>query len=424
MRTLAACLCAAAGLVLVPAAAPAQPGALAYSDEDGSLYLATLQGTSPQTLFEADNSTSLAALAISPDGKQVLALDTGDDDELVLVPTAGGQPAPIDGTDGADAGSFSPDGKTVVFSIGQYSTGDLDAGLYTVQLGGQSAAPKQVVTTPGSADDSLPEYSPDGTKLAFTRDTFDTRSAETVTLELAPAAGGAVKPLTTGAVPDAFDGGALSFSPDGTTIAYAGDYDDPGIWTVPVAGGNPTQLTSDYDYWPAFASDGSKVYFSRDSGSDNASDLTAADVYELWTVKKDGTGAALVIEGDFEDLAVGTLAGTGGGGPTTSTPSTTNGTGTTQPTPTTTTTAAPATTTTATQPASHATAKKPKATGITVTAKPPRYVVRWHGKAPAWKVTLRVGKDTATARVKGAIHSHTFVLHNAGGAHSARVTAV
>ena len=58
-----------------------------------------------------------------------------------------------------------------------------------------------------------------------------------------------------------------------------------------------------------------------------------------------------------------------------------------------------------------------------MTVKGPRYTVRWHGRASAWKVVLHVGKKTATARVKGAVHSHTFVLHSATGTHSARVTA-
>src|SRR5439155_2607315 len=111
-------------------------------------------------------------------------------------------------------------------------------------------------------------------------------------------------------------GGRLAFSPDGTKIAFAGDYQTPGIYTVPVAGGDTTQLTSDLDYWPSYSANGSKLFFSRDAGSDNADDNAARpvasssdeDVYELWTVKKDGSGEAVIAQGNFQDLAVGLVA--------------------------------------------------------------------------------------------------------------------
>ena len=404
---LAACLGVAAGLAFAPAAL-AQPGVIAYSDADGSLYLASLSGTNPKTLVDADTTTSLVALAISPDGKQVLALDTGDSEQLVLVPAAGGDPDGVSGTDGADSGAFSPDGKTIAFTVNEYSSSDLDPGLYTVPVAG--GTPKRIVATPGDDEDSTVQYSPDGTKLAFTRDDVDSKGNETVTLELVAAAGGTPKPLATDLIPDPSDGGRLAFSPDGATIAYAGDYETPGIFTVPVAGGTPTELTTDFDYWPSYSSDGSKLYFSRDSGSENAEDTSDDDVFELWTMKKDGTAPAIVAEGDFEDLALGAAAAAADGG---STPTTTTTTATT-----TTTTAG----TTATAPKTATAAKTAKgATGVKVTVKGRRYLVRWSGKAPAWKVTLRVGRKTASVKVKGSIHAHTFVLAGAKGRASAVV---
>ena len=80
----------------------------------------------------------------------------------------------------------------------------------------------------------------------------------------------------------------------------AGDYTAPGIYTVPVAGGPATQLTSDPDYWPSYSADGTKVFFSRDAGSDHA-DVNAAkpvaptsadDLYELITER---AGRSLVL---------------------------------------------------------------------------------------------------------------------------------
>ena len=140
-------------------------------------------------------------------------------------------------------------------------------------------------------------------------------------------------------------------------------------------------------------------------------------------MNKDGTGAALVSEGDFEDLAIGARGRLRRRRPAA---------GRRRPRPrrhdrddhddhddhddrddrd---------------QPAGLARRRRqPRATHVTITiAKGRATSVRWRGKAPAWKVTLRVGKKTATARVKGTVHSHTFVLHNAKGTHRARVPAL
>jgi hypothetical protein len=40
--------------------------------------------------------------------------------------------------------------------------------------------------------------------------------------------------------------------------------------------------------------------------------------------------------------------------------------------------------------------------------------VTWKGTAPKWLVTLTVGKKTYSAKVKGTVHSHVFVVKVAG----------
>jgi Tol biopolymer transport system component len=424
VRTAAALLSALVVLVTAAAASSATraaSGLIAYSDAGGSLYASSLQGTNPTTLFTSDTSTTLQALAVSPDGKQVLAIEYGNQTQLVLVPVAGGAPTPVSGADGAGSGSFSPDGTKLVFSLADSASATLSAGIYTVSVSG--GTPKLIAATPSGVTDALPEYAPDGTKLAFVRDAFDAQGNETVSLELMPSSGGSPTALTTtGLAPNLGSGGGIAFSPDGTTIAFGGDYSNPGIFTVPVAGGNPTQLTSDYDYWPSFSADGSKVYFSRDAISthadDNANTPVAPsnnDLYELWTVKKDGSGAAVVAEGDFENLALPVIA-------------TSSNTTTSTPSPTTTPAPGPSTApsnknTPATTAAGKTSAKahKASATSISVTTKGSRYTVKWKGKATSWSVILKVGIKTATAKVKGSLHSHTFVLAGAHGAVSARV---
>jgi WD40-like Beta Propeller Repeat len=247
-----------------------------------------------------------------------------------------------------------------------------------------------------------------------------------------PVAGGTPNAITAGLAPDLESGDHLSFSADGKQIAFAGDYSNPGIFTVPVAGGTATQLTSDYDYWPSFSADGSKVYFSRDASSTNADDNASApvapvdtDLYELWSMKSDGTGQAVVAEGDFENLVLAAIATSAASSPTTpaAAPATPTATTTTPATgPGTTKKGTPTITTPTVK-----TAGKPhagSARSVSVTSKGPRHLVKWSGRAAAWNVILKIGKKTHTARVKGSVHSHVFVLPGAHGAVSARVLTV
>jgi len=322
-------------------------------------------------------SESYQTASFSPDGNTVLAIESGDDAGLVLIPVGGGASVSLGGTGQADGASFAPDGRSVVFS-----TGD---GIYTVPLTG--GTPKLVAATPDGATDSLPQYSPDGKTIAFARDATDANGDESVSLELMPASGGAVTPIAAGLIGTLGQGGRISFSPDGKTLLYAGDYTDAGIFSIPVAGGEPTQLTTDTDYWPSYLDGG--IVFARDASSagadDNADDPVASvdeDLYELWTMKPDGSGAAVVAEGDYEALSVA------------------------QPVAALTPPPMPAPTVT-----------------VTVTKKGARYVVRWTGTASRWTVTLKVGRTKALASLPGAAHSHTFVLKKAKGAYSATVSS-
>jgi len=414
-RAFLTALAGAAALAAVTAATAvgAVPLQIAFNSSDESTFsLGTTAGNDGQVIFQTDGSSSISALSIAPDGSDVLALTDTDQFQLALVPAAGGDPVPIDGTIGADSGSFSPDGKTILFSIGQNTSDTLSPGIYSVGVSG--GTPKQLVASPDGATDSGPQLSPNGAQLAFVRDAVAADGTETVTLEVAPAAGGDATELADTLAPTVDGGQHLSFSPDGKTIAYAGDYSNQGIFTVAVSGGASAQLTSDSDYWPIFSPDGSTVFFSRNAFSANADDQAASpvdpideDLNELWSMNADGSGAAVIAEGDFVSLASaplvakasggtgGTGGGTGGGG-TGGGGTGGGGGGTTKP-------------------------KSVSASGIHVAVHATHYVVTWKGKASAWKVQLKVGKLTVAVKVKGTVHTHTFTLHGAKGTPRATV---
>src|SRR5437868_14538977 len=114
MRTAVASLFAL--LVFASAASPATgPSLIAYSDLNGSLYVATTQGTNKTALATSDGTTTMQALDVTPDGKQVLARAYGDEPQLVLVPVAGGAQTVIAGADAPDDGTLPADGTQGVF---------------------------------------------------------------------------------------------------------------------------------------------------------------------------------------------------------------------------------------------------------------------------------------------------------------------
>src|SRR4051812_46778347 len=112
-------LSACCGVVLALTVSPGAFAAtgIAFSDAGGSLDYASAQGGQVRTLFESTDSIGLEALDFSPDGTKVLAHQYGDAERLALVPAGGGNPVPVAGTDGATSGSFSPDGKQIVFAV-------------------------------------------------------------------------------------------------------------------------------------------------------------------------------------------------------------------------------------------------------------------------------------------------------------------
>jgi len=97
--------------------------------------------------------------------------------------------------------------------------------------------------SPGSPLNSHPSFSPDASKLAFQcNGLWIGALAETLAVQLGPAGGGD---------PD--------WSPDGTRIAFVGD---DGIFLVPVAGGSPARLTAGPDKNPAWSRDGAWIAFA------------------------------------------------------------------------------------------------------------------------------------------------------------------
>jgi len=206
--------------------------------------------------------------------------------------------------------AFSPDGKQLAFAWAESDTSDTD--IYVKFIGANE--PLRLTTLPG--EDSSPIWSPDGRHIAFNRVSEDKQEWS---IYIVPALGGSERRIHSGYGERRvrWYGAELSWSPDGTLLAftdydstrsifllslatleksrltlaptgdqYSGDFNatfspdgkrvafsrrpgwDGDIYTVPVAGGEPKRLTFDVKYIEGltWSPDGEDIIFSSDRG--------------------------------------------------------------------------------------------------------------------------------------------------------------
>lgn len=161
--------------------------------------------------------------------------------------------------------AFSPDGNQVAFAFGAEKD---KCGIYTVMIDGEK--PLRLTNDPG---DAFPTWSPDGRRVAFYR-----LSEHGTAIYTVPALGGMEQRLHT-----RFSGPwalGLDWSPDGKDLAFSeGQEDKNRAWIslLSFADSTTRHLTSpsgqEYDSFPAFSPDGSKVVFVRGIVAGVVSDL-------------------------------------------------------------------------------------------------------------------------------------------------------
>ncbi|HET9512683.1 MAG TPA: protein kinase [Gemmatimonadales bacterium] len=162
----------------------------------------------------------------------------------------------------------------------------LDANIWRVETsapGAPAATPPAVAISSTRLDD-MPQFSPEGRRVAFTSD----RSGNWEIWQADPDGSNAVQLTSMGAVA----AGYPHWSPDGQQIVFHSNVDGQWeVYLVPAAGGKPRNLTSHPapDAMPSFSRDGRWVYFS--------SARTGEQYQSVWKIPAAGGSAVQLTKG-------------------------------------------------------------------------------------------------------------------------------
>ena len=253
----------------------------------GGLWVVPAEGGTPKLVAEAGNASSPVW---SPDGRRVAFLDANTPRQICLVPIGetgeqAGEMTRINCPEGFDNVSrltgWTPDNK-----IGAILAVHQEFGLYTLPLkGGQATLVARGEYYP------QPRWSPDGKRIIHSVNvSIDPKGRDGwVDFGLASVSsqGGEATMIPVQAdakiVGPPWQGGN-HVSPDGKTIVFAGRRLQEGIhtmhiWTLPIEGGEPRQLTNAptplTDWGPCWSPDGKAIAFVRCQTSDNWETLFA-----------------------------------------------------------------------------------------------------------------------------------------------------
>ncbi len=237
----------------------------------GGLWVIPASGGTPKLVADAGNASSPTW---SPDGDMIAFLDLKSQ-QICTIPVgedgvASGELVKID-IPGGTGGIMSLAGWTPDNKIAAIIREQTEFGLYTLPAKGGKAA---LVSYGGYPVE--PRWSPDGRRIFHTNE-LDEGSGDWTrhSLAVVPAEGGKVK-----TIPIEFDekmikpsyGGGNDVSPDGKTIVFVGQSKKATgwhwqIWTLPVDGGKPKQLTqapaSFVNGFPRWSPDGKTIAYVR-----------------------------------------------------------------------------------------------------------------------------------------------------------------
>jgi Tol biopolymer transport system component len=240
---------------------PTGPGTILFSsDRSGLSHLYRMQADG-SGIVDLTPSAEAFDGDWSPDGSRIVFTATADEEFGVFVMNAdGSDPVPL-GISGGGV-RWSPDGQSILFVSGGTFTTDA-----TIQVMNADGSGVRVLTT-----GRRPDWSPDGTTIAFQRVGQCVADICGASIYLMAADGSQVRRLTGSGSAFEFSGGP-AWSPDGATIAFERHalFGGSGFYLMNRDGSGIRVLTSrSGEGRPVWSPDGSAILvpaFSSDGGS-------------------------------------------------------------------------------------------------------------------------------------------------------------
>jgi Tol biopolymer transport system component len=243
--------------------------AILYTSEEFGGALMAMRPDGSRRVQLTPNQSFYAAPAVSPDGQSIAVAYGGPWDAIYALDRFGkGLTKLIGGGNFDGTPAWSPDGTKLAFRRQVHGAyGDVGR-IFVVNRDG--TALRQLTPEPTDSNtnpyDGDPSWSPDGTRLLFSR------SGE---MSFINADG-------TGLASTGVIGDSPSWSRDGTHIAYQSiNGGNEGIWVMDMSF-TPHQLTTPVqaDQMPRWSADGSQLVFAR----------VESGVYQIYRMKADGSG--------------------------------------------------------------------------------------------------------------------------------------